>query len=239
MTTIFGLALRQLAGQRRFLIVLFLSAAPVVVAAVYRQNAGPRGADYFADNILNQLLVATVLPLSMLVTGTISFGHEIEDKTIGYLVLKPMPRWKIVLPKLAAVILMGGLPAALGGAITMAVMPTPSVLDAAGVGLALLVGAVVYGAIFTWAGLMTQHAAAFGLVYVFLWEAAVAQFLAGGRYLSVRQYVLSLIDALTPDRLFTLSIERVELPAAMVGVILLTVVFSGLAVRRLNRMDFP
>ena len=59
-------------------------------------------------------------------------------------------------------------------------------------GAGLLAGAAAYAAIFTWAGLATRQALLIGLVYVFIWEAALAAYLDGIRFLSVRRYTLAL-----------------------------------------------
>ena len=78
---------------------------------------------------------------------------------------------------------------------------------AAATGVGLLVGAAAYAAIFTWAGLATRHALIFGLVYVFIWEAVLAAYLDGIRFLSIRQFTLALIDGLDGERLQTLDLS--------------------------------
>jgi ABC-2 type transport system permease protein len=236
---IFTLTLRQLAGQRRYIIVLLLASAPAVVAGVFRAVQPDIDAARFTDNVLAQLLVAVVLPIAVLVAGTMAFGLEIEDRTIAYLVLKPLPRWQIALPKLAAALIVGAAPVMVGAFATVLLMPGGSVPDAFGVVIAVLAGAATYASVFTMAGLVTQHALAFGLVYVVLWEGAIAQLLAGARYLSVRQYSLAIMDALAPDRLTTLRIDIVEVPAAVAGTLLVTTVFAALTVYRLRTMDYP
>ena len=42
------------------------------------------------------MLVRTVLPLVALVLGTAALGSELEDGTAVYLMIKPVPRWRIV-----------------------------------------------------------------------------------------------------------------------------------------------
>lgn len=239
MRLIFNLTVRQLAGQRRILVVALLAAAPVAVAGVFRWFAPDIRADRFTDNLINQLLVAVVLPISVLVTGTMALGHEIEDRTIAYLVLKPLPRWQIAVPKLAGAVAVGGVPVIAGGVATVLLMPGGDLQNALGLAVALLAGATAYASVFVLAGLVTQHALAFGLVYVVLWEGAVAQFLAGVKYLSVRQYTLAIIDTLAPDRLGTLRLDLVELPAAVVGAVLVSTAFLALTVHRLRTMDYP
>ena len=74
-------------------------------------------------------------------------------------------------------------------------------------GAGLLAGAAAYAAIFTWAGLASRQALLIGLVYVFIWEAALAAYLDGIRFLSVRRYTLALINGLDSDRLASVNIS--------------------------------
>ena len=104
----------------------------------------------------------------------------------------------------------------------------------------LLAGIVAYSAIFVWAGLMTTHAIGFALLYVFLWEGLLSTLLEGVRYLSVRAYATTLMAGMDESRLGVLKDTSIELPAAIVGVVAVTVVYSSLmAVVRLRRMDVP
>jgi ABC-2 type transport system permease protein len=81
-----------------------------------------------------------------------------------------------------------------------------------------------------------KHALVAGLVYVFVWEAALAAYLDGVRFLSVRRYALSVVNGLDPERL---TDAEVGTRAATIGVVLVLVGFTALAVRRLTRMDVP
>jgi ABC-2 type transport system permease protein len=102
----------------------------------------------------------------------------------------------------------------------------------------ILVGAAAYAGIFTWAGLAMRQALLAGLVYVFVWEATLAAYLDGIRFLSVRRYALSAIHALDEERL-----QRLEDPlsgaASLAATAIVLVGFTLLAVRRLKRMDVP
>ena len=102
----------------------------------------------------------------------------------------------------------------------------------------LLAGAAAYAAIFTWAGLATKHALIIGLVYVFVWEAALAAYLDGIRYLSVRRYALALVHGLDaePARDDRRPAGR---GAAIAGVVVVFAGFTALAIRKLRRMDVP
>jgi len=105
-------------------------------------------------------------------------------------------------------------------------------------GVGLLVGAAAYGALFTWAGLATRHALLIGLVYVFVWEATLAAYLDGIRFLSIRRYTLAVIHGLDAARLATIE-NPLSAGVALVAAGIVIVGFTALAVRKLVRMDVP
>ena len=54
-----------------------------------------------ATEIVDTLVIRTVLPLIALVFGTAAIGSEIEDGTVVFLLAKPIGRWRTALAKLA------------------------------------------------------------------------------------------------------------------------------------------
>ena len=73
---------------------------------------------------------------------------------------------------------------------------------------------------------------------MFVWEAALAAYLDGIRFLSIRRYTLALIDGLDGDRLATID-NPLCAGAGAVGAGVVIVGFTALAVRKLVRMDVP
>ena len=73
---------------------------------------------------------------------------------------------------------------------------------------------------------------------MFVWEAALAAYLDGIRFLSVRRYTLALIEGLDHERLRSLDL-RLGAGAGMAGAAIVTVLFSALSVRKLTRIDVP
>lgn len=238
MAAIFTLTLRQLAGSRRWWLVLGLVALPLLAAALFHAAESTTTAAEYADDITAVLVASAILPLVVLLLGTAAFGNEVSDRTLVYLTTKPLPRWRIVFPKLVAVLLVGGVPVALSGALAVAIIREGDVHGAVATGLGLLAGAAGYTAIFTWAGLATRHALVLGLVYVFVWEATLAAYLEGVRFLSVRRFALAVVQALDADRLTSVDVT-LSAAAGIAGVSLVVAGFAVLAVRRLKRMDVP
>jgi ABC-2 type transport system permease protein len=238
MAPILELTLRQLAGSRRSWLVGALVALPVLAGILFHVADTTSTSARFADNVTATLVASVILPLVVLLLATSAFGNEIGDRTLVYLALKPLPRWRIVLPKLAAPVLAGGLPVAASGAVAVALIEQGGLGGAAATGVGLLLGAAAYAAVFTWAGLATRHALIFGLVYVFVWEAILAAYLDGIRYLSVRRFALAVVHGLDDGRLATRDVS-LGLGAGVGGAVVVVTVFTALAIRKLRRMDVP
>ncbi len=238
MLTIYKLSLTQMLRPKRLLILLFIAAVPValsVVGAIFPPDDGDL-VSFRDDFLMGPMVISAVLPIITVVLATASLGHEIEDQTMTYLFLKPVPRWGIVMPKFLATITVAGVVVIGSGVLTTVIVPGGSVTTSIAAGVGLAVGVLAYTSIFTWAGLMTSHALALGLVYVFVWEAAIVGFLQGVRWLSVRHYTEATIhgfdDIQFAGDAATLSLSQ-ALPAAGIVIVL----FVALTIRRLTRMD--
>ena len=251
MGTLFRLSVRQLASRSRLLLILLLALLPVGLAALVSAtlSTDETSNGNFINTLLDGLLIAGILPIVVMVLATSAFGNEVEDRTLSYLVLKPVPRSFIVLPKLLASIVVGGLVLVASGVVAtvlgasnlgaVLVVLDGNVQAVLAVVVALFAGVVTYTAIFTWLGLINSRAIAFALIYVFLWEGLISSFLEGVRYLSVRAYTLAILHGMDDQSFESLEQRVIEFPAAVVGAIAVTGVFFWLTVRRLRRMDVP
>ena len=145
MGPVLRLSLRQLAGVRRLLIVSLLTLLPVALALAIRFGAGDDAeTDDVITGVIDAILVAGILPLVTMALATASFGNELEDKTLSYIMLKPLPRWKIALPKLIAPILVAGPLVVISGAAAAYIGLDSGFKTPLAVGAALLVGVVAY-----------------------------------------------------------------------------------------------
>ena len=233
---LFMLALRQAAAPRRAVFLALLALLPLGLAALIRALANIDGGELIGG-VLEGLVVNIVLPLVVMVLATSAFGNEVEDRTLSLLTTKPVPRWSIVLAKLAATIIVAApLLIAVSAVVTM-MDPDGSGKAAVAAAAGTLVGVVTYASAFTWAGLLTTRALGFGLIYVLLWEAIITSFLEGARYLSVRSYTQGTMHGL--DKTTFDDNLAIDLQAALIGAALVTALFFFLSVRRLSRMDVP
>jgi len=231
MAPLIEVTLRGLLGRRRTILLALLAGLPVLIALLIKVSGGRPD----ADRILDTLVVRTVMPLVALIIGTAAIGSEIDDGTAVYLIIKPIPRWRIALSKM---LVAAGLTAAM---VVPAVVLTGLLLGSrndtattlVGFTVACLVGGSAYAAAFVTLSLFTSRALLLGLAYVLIWEGVLSGLLEGTKFLSIRQATLGLAAAL-----------GVRVPgdplAAGVSVLVLAVVLGGafaLASWRLARFE--
>lgn len=237
MSPVYFLTLRQLAGRWRLVAVAVVAALPILITLITLLDTSAPPMHEFENIILGAMLAGAVAPLVVLALAGAAFSNEIEDRTLANLTLAPIARWRIVLPKLLAALTIAGPFIAISAFLTgwIAFLGDPSA--ALAVTVAALAGVALYGAAFTWLGLVTTQAIGIGLLYILLWEGFLAGYISGVRLLSIRHYTIALMHGLDPRR-FAGSQTMELAPAIAVSVI----VFGGfllLAVRRLRRMDVP
>jgi ABC-2 type transport system permease protein len=234
--TIAAVTLRSLLARRRALLMLLLAAVPVLVGLLSLAGGDHgNGATQVAE-LLDAAIVATVLPLVALVFGTAAIGAELEDGSAIHLLTKPVTRWRIVVAKISAAVLpTAGLAA--GAAILTGLLVgggTDAVPVTLAYAFAVVVGALVYIAVFVALSVLTSRALIIGLVYVVVWEGMLGGLFEGTRVLSIRQYLLGIVAALDPA--WVTSVTSPLAPAT-VGACSLAV-FGGsllLAIRALER----
>jgi ABC-2 type transport system permease protein len=243
-TSIYFLSLRQLQGRWRIAALLAVAAIPLVPALIVVASSDKPTALELDDGLINGILASAVLPIVTLVLATPVFGNELEDKTLSNLTLTPLRRWRIVAPKLAAAISVAVPLIVLSAVVSVLVAFGGAEIDGAGraaaaAAIGLVIGALLYGTMFAWLGLLTSRALGIGLLYVFIWEGLFGTFVDGLKYLSVRQYSLSIVQQLDPARFDGSSQTVIGIEAAVVGASVVLVAFTLLTVRRLHAMDVP
>lgn len=237
---LFNLALRQALTRRKLLLLAILALIPLGFAALQRNLDPTAGPDGILDGVFNGVLLSIALPLIVMTLATGAFGNEIEDRTLSLIAAKPIPRAAVVLAKLAATVAVAGpLTAVVAALVVLMALDGGAARGAAVAAASALIGVAAYAAVFTWAGLVTSRALAFGLVYALLWEGLLASQLEGLRYLSVRAYMLGSLVGLDDAAFAPFSSNVIELPAALGGATLMTALFYLLTLRRLSRMDIP
>lgn len=199
-SAIAGLTWRQSLARRRWIVVGLLAVLPVIMALLTRiyasEDQEPIGV---LTEILSALMFTVVVPVIALTLASSGFGAEVDDGTVVYLLTKPIPRPEIVVTKLLVTALicvaLTVVSVLAAGLITLGGFDSTRLLVGFGVGAAL--GSVLYTAVFLALGLVTRRGMLVGLVYLVVWEGALSRLFAGTRTLSIRQYMLSVTDAIS------------------------------------------
>ena len=110
MGSMFRLSMRQLASRWRLLLILLLAVLPVALATLVSALAGDESdfGQHFTNVLIDGMIIGAIMPIITMAVATAAFGNELDDRTLSYLVLKPVRRSLIALPKLLASIVVAG-----------------------------------------------------------------------------------------------------------------------------------
>jgi ABC-2 type transport system permease protein len=196
--TIIWLTWRQLFARRRLYLAAAFSLTPLLLALLFRvlvPDAGASGAE-FLTGLVRDFVIGTLLPLAAVIFGTNAFGGEVDDGTLVYLLVKPLPRWRVVVWKYVVAVLSTA--AVMVPAIVLPWLVVRSPDLPVRVPLAFLaglgVGCLVYCAIFVALGLTTRRSLVFGLLYIVAMEMVLSRTIIGTRSLSVREFAISVAE---------------------------------------------
>lgn len=181
--------------------------------------AGTDG-DAYVDTLsmLDGYLLAVAAPVVSLVLASAAFGDLVDDGTLVYLWLRPVPRWQLA---------GGAAIASVGTALPIVVVPAVVAAavgsggDTTAMGAAAAASAVAvlgYAGIFLALGLKIRRALVWGLAYILIWEGFVARGVAGAAKLSIqihaRTVLARLADTKLPDNP-SAQITAVVVPVAV------------------------
>src|SRR5579871_6740372 len=204
LAALFILTLRQNLRGRRLLVLSLLFLLPVVLPGVIKwapDSPPPEALEFaFVFNLIPHLLA----PLTALLYAAGAIQDEVEDQTLTYLLLRPLPRWALYWTRLAAAWLTTSVLTGLFTTLTLVVVywNTPELWgDVLPRRAAIVVGLMAlaqvgYCSLFGIFGLGTRRVLSLfgGLIYSIVFEGLRANFDAVVRRLSVVYYfrVLSL-----------------------------------------------
>ena len=167
----------------------------------------------FVRWVVRTLFFTFLMPLLCLAYATGAIGAERESRTLLWLVSRPLPRWAVYLAKF-----LGTLP----WCVAVSLLGF-SVLCLAGGALgreafemywdAALIGSVAFAALFHLIGAVFRRPSVVALVYVFFFEALVANLPGSLKQLSLTYYVHSLFYNETAKRLTAVQPQSVEVYA--------------------------
>jgi ABC-2 type transport system permease protein len=193
------------------------------------------------------LFLHFLLPLTAVFIGTAIIGDEVEEKTLPFLLTRPVPRWSIVAAKAAAGIITIGIVILVSFTLTYLIMMSRAGSASFIRGLpaffrssaALILGLAVYVPLFGFIGGILKKPVLAGLLFTFGWESSIAFFPGNARLLTVVHYLHSLFPAIrqvTPDdmgrTLFGLVLSANKTPFILSVFVLsaLSLFFTGLMI---------
>jgi ABC-2 type transport system permease protein len=213
--TLFRLTLLRMVASRRFGVLVALYALPILLLLIVRQSTilAPQNVELgFALTMFPH----TLLPISALLYAPGLIQDEVEEQTLTYLLVRPIPRWLIFAAKLAAsavgtillavvfaglveVVVWWDVPAAMAG------LP----VRAGTLGLIFALALLAYNALFAFVGLMIRKSLAFGMMYILLFEGLFASMDFVLRRATVMFYlrVLALRWLGVPNELWSIKLE--------------------------------
>jgi ABC-2 type transport system permease protein len=227
-----GVTARALLARRRALLMALLALVPVLIALLVRASGEVDASAGNASTVLEAFILPAILPLVALVFGTSALGAELEDGTAIHLLTKPVTRWRIVAGKVLAAwpatAVLVGISALLSG---LVIGGGDGAAITTAYTLTVILGSLVYAALFVALSVLTSRALIVGLIYVVLWEGVLGGLFEGTRILSVRQQLLAIVALLDP---VDGPSKVLATGVAVAGIVAFLVVSFVVATRRLE-----
>lgn len=232
------LTLRQFSGGRAIRIVAFFALIPLLFALIYLIE-GDSPMEFMAA-LFVEIIAPTIIPLAILVLATNALGNELEDRTMVYLVLKPLSRLRIVLEKYAAVVITATIMLWLGTLATFLVAMQGEAAEnvdmLVGIWVSVFFAVIGYGALFLALSLLVPRALLAGILYSLLWETTFSRWIPGIRVFSLRHYVQSIYERIFDNPLADID-DPMRLIPAMLTLVIVAAVALAIATWRLRTIN--
>lgn len=176
-----GLRLRKLLPWLMLAFVAFLFA---MFWGRFASDATP--ADKYV-NVIN-LLIFRLLPLSAAIYSTMIVAQEIEQKTIVYLLTRPIPRWQLIIGRWAATATTVVIISVIGMIAAQMGSRGGSAFFARDL-LAVALGAAAYTSLFMFITLLFNRALIICVLFAFGWESSVPNLPTGLQGLSILSHM--------------------------------------------------
>lgn len=190
-------ALRDVLRPRRLVAALVLVILPALMALVWRSVTPAAQFDPAEtyNGLAANLLFGFILPILAVIYGTGVVSQEIEQRTIVYLLTRPVPRWRILLAKFVGSFIAITVTVGLSALLLALVVYGPGKIGASRLGTDLRilpVGALAYGSLFLLLATLVARPLTYGLLFAFGWESWVPRLPGAFSRLSVLSYLRSL-----------------------------------------------
>ena len=211
---IFDLSLGEMLWSRRTIFMALIVGTPVVIALILRmlvslglplfENTRMTGPAIFGFFIW-VLYLRFIVPILGVFYGTSLMADEVEDKTITYLFVRPIPRGAVLIGKYLAYLactVFVVLPSVV--VVYLLVVPMQGTLGGSFIDLLkdlalLAIGLIVYGSLFAFVGAKMKRPLLIGLIFVLGWEQAVLAFPGYLKKYTVMYYLQGLVPHAMPS----------------------------------------
>ncbi len=208
---LFTAQMRRILYSKRALLCLLVAMVPISVATLVRlvsEREGPPP-EIFLLVMIWLVLVQASIPMIALIVGSAAVAEEVEDRTITYLLTRPIPRGAILIGRwLAGLVVVLCLSLASCyltfkiaedlGALEEKYPPLPAdILNRLLVVAAL--ASLTYSAVFAAIGTFLKHPVIAGLAYTSVIEVFLANLPGGNQAMTIQYYLKSYLLAETPE----------------------------------------
>ena len=192
---IYRVVVRGQVSPGRLLALAGLSGVAILLAFVARTYDDPWDRVSYATESVGHFGTNVFAPFIALALGTAALGNLVEDRTLVYVWLRPVPRPSLATAAFAAVISMVGPIVVAVMTVAAAITGVDDLLVATAVATALAVFA--YSGIFLALGLRFKRSLLIGLGYIAIWELLMSRLGDWFARLSVRSYPMSILSDAT------------------------------------------
>lgn len=238
---LFRSSLKDLFRTKTLIATVLLALLPCALLALQKY----KGSDYHAEIAYDSLVTLMVFGFIMAIVAVVYFTgvivQELEQKTIVYLLTRPIPRWRILLAKFAAAFLATTVTVWLATFLLALVAFGPSKLGDSRLGRDLLilpVGVLAYGALFLLLATLLNRPLIYGLLFAFGWETWAPLMPGNFQRLSLASYLRVLAPHPKPEDMQGASVDSMMAALnphtitntmawqAMIGVIVVALVLA-------------
>jgi len=251
--TVLSLTMKTQLRTKRTLVLALVSAAPIAgaflfaAAARFRLGEGAQTVVGAATDAMTLFYLSFLLLTVTLFYATAAINDEIEEKTITYLFVRPVPRSTIFLGKyVGATILASALilpSAALTFLVLLSVDSPAEAVAHSGILLAdlgvLCLGVLAYSAFFGFLGAWLRRPLLVGLIFSLGWESVVTYIPGYLNRLTVMHYLQSILPHPSGERgVLSIFKQTTSAPVAVLILALITAGFVALACWTVSRKQY-
>ncbi|MGC8834088.1 MAG: ABC transporter permease [Armatimonadota bacterium] len=191
---LFQTALREYLSAKRLAVAVAVVLLPSLLAVLwkYGSNDSAFNPNLAYDALALGLIFGFILIIMSMLAGTSVVSHEMERKSIVYLLTRPVPRARILLARFLGMLVPAALITCLSAFALAAVCFGPRNLAGAplmrDLGV-LLIGAFAYGSLALLLGTLLRKAIMYAIYFAFGWENTVSNLPGSFRKISIITYL--------------------------------------------------